>query len=323
VDHVGARRRLAALTPARRGVVIYIVAGLVFVGTDALTKALVSDAPVVDVVLGRNVSYLVALLVLSGHRAPRGLLRTRRPGLQIARGIAMFLSSAVFFFALSLLPLGIVSALTQTSPLFVLLLAGPLLGERVAWTSVGGAVIGFAGVLVLTGVDVDAFDVRMLVPIGMAVAYAVYTIMTRALRDDDPDVTVFYSGLVGIAAAAVLSFVVRDTAAPTPQQWAGIGLVGILALTGHRLLVAALAHGQASDLAPLGYLSLCWSFLIGAAVFGEAITPQSALGAACIAAGGIVALRSGPREGEAIATPALDRGDPADVATLGSERTDH
>jgi drug/metabolite transporter (DMT)-like permease len=311
---VGARRRLAALSPQRRGVLLYLVASLVFVAADSLTKSLVADAPVVDVVLGRNVSYLLAVLILSGRASPRRLFVTRRPGLQVARGIAMFLSSAVFFFALSLLPLGVVSALTQTSPLFVLLLAGPLLGERVTRTSIAGAVIGFSGVLVLTGVDIETFDVRMLVPIGMALAYALYSIMTRALRADDPDVTIFYSGVVGIVAAVGLSLVVQDAAGPTALQWGGIALVGLLALLGHRLLVAAFASGRASDLAPIGYLGVAWSFLIGAAIFGEPIAAQSLLGAAAIAAGGILALRRVPPEEESLAAPPIDRGDPADIS---------
>jgi drug/metabolite transporter (DMT)-like permease len=311
---LGGRRRLAALSPQRRGVLIYVVAGLVFVATDALAKSLVSDAPVTDVVLGRNVVYLLAVIILSGRASPRRLVVTDRPGLQVARGIAMFLSSAVFFFALSLLPLGIVSALTQTSPLFVLLLAGPFLGERVTRTAVAGALIGFSGVLVLTGVDLDTFDVRMLVPIGMALAYALYSIMTRALRTDDADVTIFYSGVVGIVAAGALSLLVQDAAAPTLLQWGGIGLVGLLALLGHRLLVAAFAWGRASDLAPIGYLGVVWSFLVGAAVFGETITLQAIFGAAAIAAGGMIALRRLPAEDEMMAGPQIDRGDPADIA---------
>ena len=319
---LGGRRRLAALSPQRRGVLIYIIAGFVFVATDALTKSLVSDAPVTDVVLGRNVSYLLAVLILTGRAAPRRLFVTRRPGLQVARGIAMFLSSAVFFFALSLLPLGIVSALTQTSPLFVLLLAGPFLGERVTRTSIVGAVLGFSGVLVLTGVDMATFDVRMLVPIGMALAYAVYSIMTRALRTDDAYVTIFYSGVVGIVAAVGLSLVVQDAAAPTLVQWGGIGLVGLLALLGHRLLVAAFASGRASDLAPLGYLGVAWSFLVGAAFFGETITPQAVFGAAAITAGGMIALRRLPAKEEAMARPPIERGDPADMAR-DSEAAEH
>jgi len=80
---------------------------------------------------------------------------------------------------------------------------------------------------------------------------------------------------------------------PSPAEWAAIGVVGIAALTGHRLLVAAYHWGRASDLAPLGYLSLVWAFLVGATVFGEPIELRAIAGALAIAAGGILVLRSG------------------------------
>ena len=51
------------------------------------------------------------------------------------------------------------------------------------------------------------------------------------------------------------------------DTWAGV--VGLGALTGHRLLVAAYRWGRASDLAPLGYLTLVWSFLVGTILFGD------------------------------------------------------
>ena len=77
---------LDGLSPARHGALIYIAAGLVFVATDLLTKTLVANLPVVHVVFGRHVSYLLAVLVLAGGRQPRRLLATKRPWTQLARG---------------------------------------------------------------------------------------------------------------------------------------------------------------------------------------------------------------------------------------------
>ena len=73
--------------------------------------------------------------------------------LQLTRGAFMFATTAIFFLSLSLLPLGTVSALSNANPLFVLLLAGPLLRERVPRLAIVGSVIGFAGVLAITGLD--------------------------------------------------------------------------------------------------------------------------------------------------------------------------
>ncbi len=287
------RSFLATLAPSRRGALIFIVAGVVFIATDSLTKTLVAGVPVIDVVVGRNVSYMVAILLLAG-RSPRRLVATSRPWIQLARGLAMFGTTVVYFFALSLLPLAEVSTLSNTTPLIVVALAGPLLGERVTTAAVIGAVVGFAGVLVLTGVDPAHVDVAMLVPLANAVIFAMFSMLTRTLRDDPASVTLFFSGLVPMLAGFVL-FAVVSTAgapAPTPFQWLAIGVVGLGALTGHRLLVGAYRWGRASDLAPLGYLSLIWAFLIGALVFEEPIELRALVGAAAIAIGGVIVLRS-------------------------------
>lgn len=286
--------RFAGLSTARRGALIFMLAGIVFVATDSMTKTLVAHQPVVHVVFGRHVSYLVAFALIAGGRHPGRLLATKRPWTQLARGLTMFAATATYFLALSLLPIAVVSTLGNTTPLIVVLLAGPVLGERVSRAAAIGAVIGFSGVVIMVGVDVAALNIAMLVPLGTALVYALFNLLTRALSDEPAEVTVFISGLVGLVAAFVLEVTVPTAQSPTPMEWIGTGVIGLSALLGHRLLVAAYQRGRASDLAPLGYLSLVWSFTAGAVIFGEAIVARAVAGAATIALGGIITLRSRP-----------------------------
>jgi drug/metabolite transporter (DMT)-like permease len=291
--------------------VIFVCSGLVFVATDSLTKTLVSNLPVIDVVFGRHVTYLAAVILLGGRRSPKRLLSTARLGTQIARGLANFGATASFFLALSALPLAEVSTLASTTPLIVVALAGPLLGERITRFAVLGTIVGFGGVLALVGVDPSRFDPVMLVPLGTAVSYAIFSMLTRELRAESPEVTLFYSGLVGLIASGVLVVTVPTATSPEAWQWLAIGLVGLSALTGHRLLVAAYRWGRASDMAPLGYLSLVWSFLSGAILFREPVEPRAVAGALAIAIGGAVTLRTGPTGREPVPA-SVDYGDPVD-----------
>lgn len=303
--------RLDNLSPSRHGALVYIAAGLAFVATDSLTKSLVAEIPVVHVVFGRHVSYLLVILLLAGRRRPRRLLATGRPWTHLARGLAMFGATATYFWALSLLPLAEVSALGATTPLIVVALASPLLGERVTRFAVGGAVIGFGGVVILVGLDPAQLDAAVLVPLASALSLAVFSLLTRSLRTDSTYVTLFLSGVVGLAAAIALELTVPTAALPAPVEWFWIGVVGLGALTGHRLLVAAYRWGRASDLAPLGYLSLVWSFIVGPLLFGEALVPRAVVGAVAIAAGGIMALRGAPPD-EDVPPPLVDYGGPLD-----------
>jgi S-adenosylmethionine uptake transporter len=298
------------LQPSRRGAAIFIASGLVFVANDALTKVLVSNVPVTDVVFGRYVTYLLAVVLLAGRTTPWRLVRTRRPALHILRGLSMFGTTATFFWALSLLPFAEVNTIASTTPLIVIALAGPLLHERITGAIVVGGIVGFVGVVVLVGLDPGHLQPAVLVPLGSAACYAAFTMLTRVLRADPPDVTVFYAGIVGLVASGLLFLVVPASTSPQPVEWVGIGVVGVVALGGHRLLVAAYRWGRASELAPLGYLSILWSFLLGAIVFQEPVEVQAAIGAALIAGGGIIALRAAPDDAEP-PTTSVEFGDPA------------
>ncbi len=300
---------LARLTPARRGALIYVVAGLVFVATDSLTKSLVSNVPVVHVVFGRHVAYLLGMLAIAGRRHPLRLVATQHPWTQVARGLASFSTTALFFLSLSLLPMAEVSTLSATAPLIVVGLAGPLLGERITRFAIGGALIGFAGVVTLIGIDPSQLDPTMLVPLGSAFSFALFSLLTRGLHTESADVTVFCSGLVGLAASIVLELIVATPRMPEAWEWGAIGVVGLAALTGHRMLVAAYRWGRASDMAPLGYLSIVWSFLVGTFVFGEPLQARAVVGASAIAAGGLMTLRGAPPD-EELPPAAVDYGGP-------------
>jgi S-adenosylmethionine uptake transporter len=298
---------LAGLSPARRGALIYVISGLVFVASDSLTKALVADLPVLHVVFGRSLGYVVLVSLIGGGRQPGRLLPRRRLGLQVARGLTMFGATATFFLSLSLLPMAEVSTLGSTTPLIIVCLAGPLLGERVTRSAWVGAVIGFAGVLALVGLDPSHLDPAVIFPLASALSFALFSMLTRVMSTESPTATVFVSGLVALVASLALEVVVDTPTSPTAIEWAATAVIGLGSLAGHRLLVGAFRYGRASDLAPLGYLSVVWAFLAGAIVFGEAVQLRAVLGALAIAMGGVLALRGATRT-EVVRTPAPDDG---------------
>jgi drug/metabolite transporter (DMT)-like permease len=272
------------------------MASLVFICTDSLAKVIVADVPLIPVLVGRNLAYVLAVVVLMGGRSPGRLLRTARPRTQAVRGLLMFASTATWFWGLSLLPLAEMSTLSSTAPLITVALAGPLLGERVTRRAAAGAAVGFVGVVLMVGFDPAHIDAAILLPLANAAILALFFLLTRDLRDEPAAVTMFWSGLIPLAASSLLFVAVPFDRLPTTPEWVGIACVGLLALLAHRLLVAAYRWARASDLAPMGYLGVLWAFLVGALVFAEPATPQGIAGAVAIAAGGILALRQ-PRPG--------------------------
>ena len=275
----------------RRALAFFIASGLVFSALDAYVKAVVVHVPVVGALWARGLVFLVLLVMVSGRSRPRRLLRTASPRLQVARAFALFAASLTFWFSLSLLPLGEAVALGSASPLIIVVLAGPLLHEQVSRAAIVGAVVGFAGVIVLVGLDPREFDARALLPLLSSMSYAVFSILSRALGHESEDVTLFYSGAIGLGLATLVLVVAWPGGEVSITDWLAAGLAGAMALAGHRLLATAYRHSDASDLAPFGYLGLVWGFVIGAFAFGEPIELVAVGGAAAIAIGGLIAIR--------------------------------
>jgi S-adenosylmethionine uptake transporter len=295
----------------RQAVLLYVGSGLVFSVLDAYTKAVVATMPVVGALWARGIVFFVLFLLVANRREPRRLLDTRSPRLQVARGVALFAATFTFFFSLSLVPLGEAVALASASPLIVIALAGPLLNERVTKTAAVGTIVGFCGVVLLVELDPAGLDPRSLLPLATAAFFAAFALLSRAVGHESEGVTLFYTGAVGLVLATLTFLLLWPGGQVGPSEWVAAGFVGVLSLVGHALLTMAYRRGQASDLAPFGYLAIVWGFLIGAVVFGEAIDPGSVVGATAIALGGLMALRGVVGETPEAAVAAQPGRDPA------------
>ena len=271
-----------------------LCAGLAFVAGDVVAKVAASKVGVVDLIWGRNAAYLLVVVVVAGRSLPSRVKEATRVRIHVARGVAMFATTSTLLLALSLLPLAEVNTLASATPLFTVALAGLLIGERVTRSSIAGAVIGFIGVVVLVGIDPANVEPAVLIPLATAASFSIFGLLTRALRSESPDVTMFFSGAIGLIGASILLYLGPAGGRAGPSEWLLVAVVGLLSYVAHRLLVGAYGWGRASDLAPLSYIGLIWSFVLGAAVFGEPVEVRAVIGALAIAIGGLVALRSLP-----------------------------
>ncbi|MFN9960573.1 MAG: EamA family transporter, partial [bacterium] len=102
------------------------------------------------------------------------------------RSTLLLLTSVLFFGGLQFLPLAEASAISFTAPLWVALLSGPMLGERVAKSDAWVAALGFSGVLLIVRPGTDIFHYGAILIGAMAALNAVYQLMTRQLTQDNP-----------------------------------------------------------------------------------------------------------------------------------------
>jgi drug/metabolite transporter (DMT)-like permease len=155
--------------------------------------------------------------------------------------------------------------------------AGPVLGEKVGWRRA----IGFAGVLVVTGVGTVRFDPAMLYGLCSAVSGAIIVFLTRTLTRTETTASIlFYIGLV--TTVVWLVGVILNPSPIAALDLALITLAGILGTAGMGVMLEAYRIGEVSALAPVPYVRLVFALVVGFFVFQEVPSWSTMLGAGII-----------------------------------------
>lgn len=253
---------------------------------DGVAKHLQGDYPLGQVVWARYTFHLLAMspvvLLRYGPRA----LRPRRLGEQVLRGGLLLTATTLFFAAIAVLPLADTLALFFVSPLIVTLLATFALGESVAPRRLVAVAIGFLGVLAIVRPGGGVFGPAALLALGAGAVHGAYLLATRRLAGTAPPlVTLFYTALLGAVVTSLL--VPVWWVPPTPGDLALMGSMGVLAATGHFLLIRAFEFAPAAWLAPLGYAEIVTTTLVGFVAFGDLPDAWTWLGIVIIVGSGV------------------------------------
>jgi drug/metabolite transporter (DMT)-like permease len=283
--------RGTGLTPELRGILTTLAAMLLFGLMDAASKYLAARYPAPQIIWLRYVFTIpLTLLIL----APRGLgrcLRSRRPGLQLARGLILVVEIGLVVWAFGQLPLADVHALLALTPLVVTALSVPLLGEQVGPRRWAAVAVGFLGVLVVLRPGLGVLHPAALAALGAVLLYALYQVLTRMVgRVDAAETSLFWQIVVGsIAASGVVPFVWQP---PAPAHWPLFALVALIGGLGHFCMIRAFQLAPAVVVQPFSYTLLLWAVVIGYVGFGDLPDRWTLLGAAVIVgAGSYTALR--------------------------------
>lgn len=279
------------MAPSPRGVGFMLGAITVFSLQDGVSKLLAENHAPVFVVMIRYWAFAAFVIALSAGR-PGGVRRageTRRPGVQILRGLLLAAQIVVMTGSFAWLGLAESHAVMAVYPLLIAALGALVLGERVEgaqWAAIG---VGFLGVLILLQPGVGVFDPLALLPLLGAAMFAVYSVLTRWVgRTDAPSVSFFYTGVAGAAGITLVGPFFMS--AMTAEEWAWMALLCVLGASGHYLLIRAYEAAEAAALQPFAYLQLVLTSIIGALFFNEIVDAPLVLGAAIVVGSGLFAL---------------------------------
>ena len=266
---------------------LIVGATLCFTSLDSIVKHLSQTYPITLLVWARWMFQMVATAIWLGPRMRLGLFRTKRPKLQIARGIAIVFSGVLFMTALKTLPLADATALNYTSPVLVILIGRLYLRERLTPARIAFVVAGIVGMLLIVQPGSEIFRGASLIVLVAACVYASFQVMTRQVADEDPRVTLFYPALIAaIVLTPLLPFLHIRPDMPL-RDAALLGAAGLLGTLGHFLFILAFQRAPASALTPFTYMQLVWAMLVGWIVFADLPDGWSLIGMAVIAGSGL------------------------------------
>lgn len=256
---------------ARPGVGIFwmAVTGLCFVGVTALVKALGDRIPAVEAAFLR---YLLGLVFLAPMwRDLREATLTRRLwGLFLLRGVMHTVGVALWFYAMTRIPIAEVTAMNYLNPVYVTVLAVFFLGERLAVRRVAAIIAALVGAMLILRPGFRELDPGHYAMLVTALVFAGSYLLAKILSSEvRPAVVVAMMSLTVTVGLAPMAFAVWVW--PTWGELAVLFCVACFATGGHYAMTLAFVEAPVTVTQPVTFLQLVWSVLIGALFFAEPV----------------------------------------------------
>lgn len=267
-----------------------LVATTFIAGTMLLAKALGTDLlgePLhpLQISHGRFVFAFVAISSVAMALRPR--LTRPNWGLHIGRTSFGWAGVSLMFASVAFIPLADATAITFLNPVFAMMLAIPLLGEKVGRWRWGAAAVALIGAMILLRPTPASFQPAALLALAAAMIMGLELIFIKKLTNREPPLQVLLInnaiGLV-IASAAVLPV----WQMPSPGQWAALVALGMLMACAQACFINGMARADASFVAPFSYATLIFAAAYDFLGFGVIPDAVTVLGAVIILTGAAV-----------------------------------
>lgn len=205
-------------------------------------------------------------------------------GLHVGRTVFGWGGVTLMFAAVAYIPLSDATAISFLNPVFGMLLAIPLLGERVGRWRWLAAAMALVGAMVLLRPGPGSFQLAGMLALGAAVLMGMELIFIKKLANKEPAFQILLTNnALGLVIATVAVWPVWVP--PTPAQWAALAALGGLMAAAQTCFVNAMARADASFVTPFTYITLIFAALYDALIFDVIPDRISVLGAAIILTG--------------------------------------
>lgn len=266
------------------GVLWMVVAQILFATSWAAIKFLGTRIPLFELVFFRGlISFIILIfVVLWKERTFKGNNYTALFLRSLFGTTAMIMA----FYAMIHADIGNASVLFNTLPIWVALLASPILGEAFSLRKLILIIVGFGGIALILKPEAETLRIASIIAVaaGFIGAIAMLCVRKMATSDSALIITLYFTAFASLVSAP---FTIANYVPPSAAEWGWLLLIGV-SLTGAQVFMAhAYKFGHASTIAPFSYVSVICAYIFGMWFFGELPDIWSAIGAAIIMLSGI------------------------------------
>ena len=268
-----------------RAAVIWMIFGSFCFGTmNALVKWTSDYTDVWMIIMVRSAVIAFAVAVFA---ASKGIsLNVNDHKTMLLRCIVGLIAMILYFTALGKIPIGQAVTLQYTGPLFVALLSGRILAERVSASVLSLVLTAFVGIVLIVSPDVGTVDPNALLALGSGFFAALAYMYVRELRKTDSPATVIFwfavFSVVGSIAQSAPSILKLDLNTIAALTGIGIGAGG-----GQLGITMAYHKANAAWVSAFSYLTVLVATFYGFVLFGETLSLADWLGGSLVVGSGI------------------------------------
>lgn len=257
------------LTDNVRGILLMVLARLVFAGSDTCTKLASSGLPATEVIVIRNLISLPIILALAWHLGGLRYAAAFRDRIVIGRSVLEGTGTIAFVAALPFITLGQSAVILLTVPIILVALSAMIYKEDVGWRRWSAIFIGFFGVVLVANPFGGSINPYLLLAQFTAVTWAFRDLITARIGIRIPSVTVALINTVVVGLIAVPGVLWEHWRAFDGRELFYLVGAGILVTIANYLYIAALRTGAISAVAPFRYTAAVWASIAGFLVWGD------------------------------------------------------
>jgi drug/metabolite transporter (DMT)-like permease len=271
---------------------LYMVATTAFfVATDACIKFIGTSLPLGQII--GSVSFLSTIIILTVC-AQQGILEKIAQIISpkvLLRSLLEVMATFMFLAALMHMPLANISAIMQTVPLAVVVIAILFLGEKAGVRRLLPVAAGFLGVLFVVKPSFQSVSIYEVLALGTVGVVAIRELVTKRIPAHVPLLIVALANAVCVSLGGFAVGAVQGFQAVEMWQLALLCMAAMGLALGYVLIVLTVRLGELSATAPFRYAEVLFAIIAGIFVFNEYPDFLSYFGMILIVAAGLYAAR--------------------------------